>query len=426
MLLKNILASQSIKDFSSLFFSNIFQKFFGLVREIVIASILSSSLIYAHFLMLHSITGIFSQFTSGNSLRANLLPRFVKVFDKYETVSLHATGKSLIPIIFWIFVIMQVIQSCVLLYLDSEFTTYLFLISFLLSFIVCFNFYISIYLSIIQAKGEFLKYSIATALNEFVVALFIYPLLYLLNILGFVISRILGYLSVIYFYIIPMKIKNNGYKLTLGKEDFNIPTLVLGNFANIIILSSRFISGGDGGSSITYFTYSIFILNAILTVVVANISTLLLKKLSIKKNNRFMLMSILISFIVGVFLVIALHLYGYNLVELLFVRGNFTVTDAVRTTDYLNKLSCSFVFIFIATTLFQPFLSLKIEDSKIVRRKMSILFISTIILSFIFAFTQKFNVQLESIIVIYTCSFVGFLLSLYSYFYYIKQNKKWN
>ena len=421
MNLQKALRSSSVKDFSSLFFSNLLQKFFGLIREVIIASILSSSLIYAHFLMLQSMTGIFSQFASGNSMRANLLPRFTKLFDQNENISLHETDKSLKPIMFWLFLITQIIQSIIIIFLDSEYSIFLFVISFLLSFIVCLNFYNSIYLSIIQAKGEFLKYSLATSLNEFVMILFIYPLLFLFNISGLVISRIFAKLSVIYFYIIPMKTKNNGYNLSLGKDDFNIPTLILGNFANIIIFTSRFVSGSDGGTSITYFTYSIFILNVILTAVIANISTLLLKKLSLRKDNIFMLYSVAISIVVGVSLVLFLQLYGYNLVEILFVRGNFTNTDAVRTTEFLNKLSYSFVFIFISTTLFQPFLSMKLEDSKEIRSKIAIIFISTIIISLLFAFTQNFKVEIESIIVIYTCSFISLLLAAYSYFYYLQK-----
>ena len=106
MNLQKALTSSSVKDFSSLFFSNLLQKFFGLIREVIIASILSSSLIYAHFLMLQSMTSIFSQFASGNSMSANLLPRFTKLFDQNENISLHETDKSLKPIMFWLFLIL--------------------------------------------------------------------------------------------------------------------------------------------------------------------------------------------------------------------------------------------------------------------------------------------------------------------------------
>tara|TARA_B100000767_G_scaffold264090_1_gene278568 strand:+ start:659 stop:1927 length:1269 start_codon:yes stop_codon:yes gene_type:complete len=421
MKIRKAIKSDSVKDFSSLFFSNIVQKFFGLVREIVIAAVFSSSLIYAHFLMLQSVTGIFSQFTSGNSMRANLLPRITKIIEKFGKISLHETDRTLKPIMFWIFVIMQIVQTIVIFTLDSEYSNYLFPISFLLSAIVCFNFYNSIYLTILQAKGKFIEYSVAAALNEFVVIVFIYPFSLLFSIFGLVFSRLFGYLSIIYFYVIPMQKENNGYNLTLGKDDFNIPTLILGNFANIIIFTSRIVSGSDGGDSITYFAYAIFLLNAILTAVIANVSTLLLKKLSVKKDSKFMLYSLLISVVVGIMLVFGLHWYGQKLVELIFVRGNFEPSDAIETTKYLKELSYSFIFIFIATTFFQPFFSLKVEESNKQRKDMSKIFISTIIFSIVFALTQDYGVELESLIVIYTCSVVSLVLSIYSYVFYLKK-----
>lgn len=431
MKIRKAFESSSVKDFFSLFFSNVLQKVFGLLREIVIASVFSSSLIYAHFLMLQSVTGIFSQFTSGNSMRTNLLPRLTKIIDKYGKISLHETDRTLKPIIFWIFIIMQVIQTIVILALDSEYSEYLFPVSFVLSAIVCFNFYNSIYLTILQAKGEFVKYSVAAALNEFVVIVFIYPLVFMISelkslvfaIFGLIFSRVFGYFSIIYFYVLPMQKKNDGYNLTLGKSDFNIPTLILGNFANIIIFISRIVSGSDGGESITYFSYAIFLLNAILTAVIANISTLLLKRLSVKKDSNFMFYSVLISVVVGIMLVIGLHWHGQTLVELIFVRGNFELVDAIQTTKYLKELSYSFIFIFIATTLFQPFFSLRLEESNKQRKDMSKIFISTIILSLLFAFTQDYGVEVESLVVIYTCSFVSLVLSIYSYVFYLKESK---
>ena len=423
MKIRQAFSSSSVRNFSSLFFSNVLQKVFGLIREIVIASIFSSSLIYAHFLMLQSVTGIFSQFTSGNSMRANLLPRITKIIDKYGRISLHETDKNLKPIMFWLFVIMQIIQTIVIFALDSEYLNYLFPISFLLSAIVCFNFYNSIYLTILQAKGRFIEYSVAAALNEFIVIVFIYPFSLLFSIFGLVFSRLFGYLSIIYFSITPMQKENNGYNLTIRKNDFNIPTLILGNFANIIIFTSRIVSGSDGGDSITYFAYAIFLLNAVLTVVIANVSTLLLKKLSVKKDSKFMLYSLLISVIIGIMLVVGLHWYGQKLVELIFVRGNFELSDAIETAKYLKELSYSFVFIFFTTTFFQPFFSLKLEESNKQRKYMSQIFISIIIFSLVFAFTQDYGVKLESLIVIYTCSIVCLVLSIYSYVFYLKKSQ---
>ena len=88
MHLKSVLVSQSVKDFSSLFFSNIFQKVLGLIRELIIAFFLGSSILYANFLLLRVVADFFSQITAGNALKANLLPKFTKLYEKYEEISL--------------------------------------------------------------------------------------------------------------------------------------------------------------------------------------------------------------------------------------------------------------------------------------------------------------------------------------------------
>ena len=61
-----------------------------------------------------------------------------------------------------------------------------------------------------------------------------------------------------------MNKKEDGYEIPISRRDLNIPTLILGNFANIIIISSRLVSGSDGGISITYYTYSVFILKQLI------------------------------------------------------------------------------------------------------------------------------------------------------------------
>tara|TARA_B100001029_G_C15052923_1_gene452124 strand:- start:1650 stop:2324 length:675 start_codon:yes stop_codon:yes gene_type:complete len=218
-----------------------------------------------------------------------------------------------------------------------------------------------------------------------------------------------------------MNKEKKGFEVELSSKDFNLPTLILGNFANIIILSSRFVSGLDGGREIAYFTYSVFILNALLTSVIGNISTLLLRKMSIRRNNIFMLYSLIISFLVGLCLVIGLEFFGFEIIELVYKRGNFTPNDVTQTTKFIKDLSYSFIFIFISTTLFQPFFSLDIISTRKVRMWISIIFILTVLAGVIFAFVNSnFGVAKESIIIIYSSSIMSVLLSAYSYYYYLK------
>ena len=417
---RKALKSNSVKDFSSLFFSNILQKVFGLVREPIVAFFFGSNLLYANYLLLRTIADLFSQFTVGNALKANLLPKFTKVFQKYKKVYFSNVLSFSKRTMIWLFVLSQIIQFIIIWYLDSDFTFELLIISLMLSISICFNFLNTIYLTIMQAQAKFFSYSVATTLNSFLVAVFIYPLTLLYSVFGLVLSRLIGILTLTISYVIPMNKKKEGYNVMISKKDLNIPTLILGNFANIIIISSRLISGSDGGISITYYTYAVFILNALLTAIIGNISTLLLRKFSIKKNSRFMIYSLVTSIFVGVGLVFCLEFFGFELIKFIYMRGEFNYEDVKQTTYFIQDLSYAFILIFISTTLFQPFFSLPIDSSKKIRRNISMFFIFTIILGFTFSFFMQDSVVTESLFMIYFSSIVTLILSIFSYYYYLK------
>ena len=417
---RKALKSNSVKDFSSLFFSNILQKVFGLVREPIVAFFFGSNLLYANYLLLRTIADLFSQFTVGNALKANLLPKFTKVFQKYKKVNFSNVLSFSKRTMIWLFVLSQIIQFIIIWYLDSDYTFELLIISLMLSISICFNFLNTIYLTIMQAQAKFFSYSVATTLNSFLVAVFIYPLTLLYSVFGLVLSRLIGILTLTISYVIPMNKKKEGYNVMISKKDLNIPTLILGNFANIIIISSRLISGSDGGISITYYTYAVFILNALLTAIIGNISTLLLRKFSIKKNSRFMIYSLVTSIFVGVGLVFCLEFFGFELIKFIYMRGEFNYEDVKQTTCFIQDLSYAFILIFISTTLFQPFFSLPIDSSKKIRRNISMFFIFTIILGFTFSFFMQDSVVTESLFMIYFSSIVTLILSIFSYYYYLK------
>ena len=423
MKFRKALKSDSVKDFLNLFFSNILQKIFGLVREPVVAFFFGSSLLYANYLLLRTIADFFSQFTVGNALKANLLPKFTQVFEKYKDVSFKKIKIFSKNTMILLFILSQIVQFIIIWYLDSDYTVLLVIVSILLSISICFNFLNTIYLTIMQAEAKFYSYSLATTLNSFLVAVFIYPLTLFFNVFGLVISRLIGILSLTIAYIIPMNKKKAGYEIPISRRDLNFPTLILGNFANIIIISSRLVSGSDGGVSITYYTYSVFILNALLTAIIGNISTLLLRKVSIGKNSMFMLYSLLISAFVGIGLVFCLEFYGYELIKMIYMRGEFNLVDVQKTTLFIQDLSYAFVLIFISTTLFQPFFSLPIESSRKVRRNISFIFILSILFGFIFSLFMHYTVITESLIMIYSTTLVSLILSVFSYNYYLKNHK---
>ena len=423
MYLKSVLGSQSAKDFSNLFFANIFQKVLGLIRELVIAFFLGSSILYSNFLLLRVVADFFSQITAGNALKANLLPKFTKLYEKHEEISLTQVFSFSKRTSIYLFLVSQLIQTALIFHLNLENDSLFFLVSFILSFSICFNFINSIFLTIIQARGIFLRYSYAIVTNSSVFTLFVYPLISAVSFVGLAISRLIGILSMSLAFVKPMQNEKSGIEIKLERSDFNFPTLVLGNFANIIIISSRFVAGADGSNSIAFFMYAVVILNVLLTSVIGNVSTILLRKISIKKNTRLMIYSLLISLCVGLLMVVGLHYFSYDIIKFGYLRGEFDLTDVDATSSYLYELSFSFLFLFIATTLFQPFLTLPIRESKRVRLKMVIFFLLSIAFAAIYSEFNSFSSKDSAIFVMYFSSINTVILAVYSYIKYHQYEK---
>ena len=420
MRLKAFFTSQSLKDFSNLFFANIFQKFLGLLRELVIAFFLGSSILYANFLLLRVVSDFFSQITAGNALKANLLPKFTNLYEKNRDVSLSEVFRFSQKSSYYLFIFSQLIQTAVIFYLNLENNYLFFIVSLILSFSICFNFINTIFLTIFQARGLFLKYSYSSVTNSLVFTLLVYPLISVASFIGLALSRLTGIICMYFTFVRPLKKENLGVEVKLSNSDFNFPTLILGNFANIIIISSRFVSGADGSNNITFFMYAVVLLNALLTAVVSNISTILLRKIAIKKNYRLILYSLLVSVFVGLCMVVILHFYSAEIVKFVYLRGVFTVSDVEQTSIYLYELSFAFLLLFVSTIMFQPFLSLPIAKNKKNRKYISFLLVGTIVMSFLFSLFFDLDVKLETLIVIYTTSTAGLFLSIYSYYCYSK------
>lgn len=417
---RKVIGLQYLKDFSSLFFSNILQKIFGVIREPIIAYFFGSSLIFAHYLLLKTAADFFSQFTVGNALRANLLPKFTKIYNEHKNVSLNQVSVFSRKSMLYLFLFSQIFQSAIILYLDTDYAIQLFIVSVFLSVILCFNFYNTIYLTIMQSQGKFLKYSLASTLNAFVVVGLIFPITkaflitigFIWSILGLVFSRLLGILSLTIAYILPMSKEDKGFEVVINKKDFNLSILLLGNFANIIIISSRFVSGADGSDNITYFTYSVFLLNAVLTAIISNFNTLLLKRLSVKKELKFVFYSALIALLLGICMVFAIDIYAQDIIALIFERGKFDSTDSLKTAYYLQNIAVPFVLIFVSTIMFQPFFASKgekfIKDSKL----LALSFIVVLISGFIFLSFTKMKPFTESLIMLYLLSITSIVISI--------------
>jgi hypothetical protein len=280
-----------------------------------------------------------------------------------------------------------------------------------------------------QGKGQFKKHSFSTTMDIFISTLILYPLSILFEVIGIVISRLVGLLSLFYIYLSPMSNEQKGVDVKFGLKDFNISILFLGNFANIIMLLSRFTAGLDDGNNITFFNYSIVLLNVLLTAVILNLNTIVLRRLSIKKDLRLVILSGFSALFLGLGLVFVINTYGFNIIQFIFQRGAFTLEDTFATFAYAKDLSYSFVLIFIASALFQPFFSM---DQDLIKRESSvmarILFLAIVGLFVVFNFISL-DARDNSLIMIYSLSVLSMFLSIFSVYKYFTTKilkKQWN
>ena len=423
MSIKRIFLSNSALDFVYMFSSNLVKKVFGFAREIILASIFGSSILYANFLFLKTVSDLFSELTQGSAMQASLLAKFSKLYSANSEVSLVQVFKFSQRIMLCLFILSQLIQIPLVLYLSTDyFWTFIFL-SILLGVILSVNFYNAIFLVVMQAKGQFKKHSISTTLDIFFSTLVLYPFSVFLGIVGIALSRLSGLLSLFFIYLFPMFNERKGNSVKFGLTDFNISLLFLGNLANVIILISRFVAGFDDSNNITFFNYSVVLLNVILTSVILNLNTIVLRKLSIKKEIRLIFFSGFVAFLFGLALVFIVEFFGVYIVQFIFERGAFTANDTLATFSYMKDLSYSFLLIFIASSLSQPFFTLPNEYLKKYSNYLALFFV--IFTSLVILYFQFFNysVKIKSLIMIYSLSTLYLIISIYSCIKYFQYDR---
>ena len=418
------LSSQLFKDFSFLFSSNILKKFLGFIRELILAFLFGSSLVYASYLVLKTLTDFFSQFTFGNALQANIVPRFSKLYKENTLLNLNNIDKFSKKIIVYIFLISFLFQCLLILFLIKKFYLVLFISSFFLSVILSANFYNSLFLSIIQARGDFKKFSFSTSLNILVATLFLYPLSLMLNIIGITISRLLGVLSLSYFYIKPIVLPNSGLEVNLSSKDFNFSVIFLANSSLFILLLARLIIGFDGSNQIAFFNYSFILLNIILTSVIFNINIIFLRKISINKSLVPLLYSTLITLIISCILYFIVSTYSFEIVNFIFKRGAFNNEDAISTALFLRLLTPAYIVLMFSTLFFQPFFSLGINKIYKISNRFT-LFLFLVLISIIsYIFLKNIELVEGSFLFINLMSKFLLLISLVSLIYYIRHENK--
>ena len=416
--------SKSLKDFSFLFSSNILKKILGFFRELVLAFLFGSSLIYASYLILKTITDFFSQFTFGNALQANLIPRFTKLFKDNTLLNLVDVKKFSNKILLLIFLISLIIQFLIISFIIKDYYLILSFIAVILSSILAANFYNSLFLSIIQAKGDFKKFSISTTLNICISTILVYPLSFLFDIIGIAISRLVGVISLSYIYIKPLTRPNTGLLVNLTIKDFQFSVIFLSNISLFILLLARFIIGLDASNQITFFNYSFILLNILLTSIVFNINTVFLRKLSLVKSLLPLLYSFLITLIISILLYVTVSKYSVIIVDFVYNRGAFNNSDVISTASFLLELTPGYIILMFVSIFFQPFFSLGLDKITNISNRFCIVFLMTMICVLSYIFLNNIDLKNASIFFVNSLSICALILSILSLIYYVRHENK--
>lgn len=411
---------QSIFDFSYLFTSNLFKKFLGFCRELILAYVFGSSLIYASYLILKTLTDFLSQFTFGNALQANLLPKFSELFKKYKTLNLNEVYIYSKKVSIFLFLSSLLLQFLLIFVLVKKYYVTLIFTSIILSIILSTNFINSLFLTIIQANGDFRKFSIATTFNIFVATFLIYPLSYLLNIFGIVLSRLFGVFALTVKYIKPMLKDNNGYVAKISCKDLNFSVIVLANISLFILLTARFITGLNGANEITYFNYAFVLLNIVLTAFVFNINSILLRKISLNRNTKFLIYTLLVSIPLALMLYYIISNYNIQIVEFIYKRGMFNSNDVLETSFFLQSLLPSYIMLIFTSILFQPFFSMGIDKISKYSFNFLIILCSILLILTLYIFNNDLSSTDASLLFVNVMSFSALMLALTSFIIFRK------
>ena len=420
MSLVKSISSQSFLDFSFLFSSNIFKKFLGFFRELVLAFVFGSSLIYASYLLIKTLTDFLSQFTFGNALQANLLPKFTRLYKENNVLNLDSVNQFSKSVILLIFSLSLLAQLFVVFFIVKKFILILVITSVVLSLVLSANFYNSLFLTIIQAKGNFKKFSVATSFNIFISTILIYPLSFFLNVFGIALSRLIGVFSLTYYYIKPILKPNNGLLVKISIKEFNFSVVFLANISLFILLTARFISGLNGSSDITYFNYSFVLLNVILTSVVFNINTILLRNISVNKDLKLLFYSLLVSSVISFLLYLIVNFYNVNIIDFIYKRGSFNQKDVISTAFFLKSLTPAYIILIFTSVIFQPFFSLGVSNITQISFKFSIFLICVLVLLTFYIFLKNIDATLACFLFVNVMSLASLLISILSLRFFLR------
>ena len=130
-----------------------------------------------------------------------------------------------------------------------------------------------------------------------------------------------------------------------------------------------------------------------------------------KTFNTAPIISTLFSTIIGGLFIFIISLFSFEIVSFVFERGAFSTNDTLLTSSYIKDICWSFIFMFIASALFQPYFTLPQSYLNKESKYLAWPFMIIGFLLLIYFYLNSHGVWFNSLVMIYSLSFVSFLLS---------------
>lgn len=396
-----------------LVFIQLFSKFAGLIRELLVANFFGTSVVFSDYLKLMTYGGIIGLFCSEGGLSANLMRKFTLMHKK--DYSFSKIKRNSIIISFFIFCIVFFVQIFALqLLISTKYNFYyIIIVNSLASALV---FYFNVGQIILIAKSKYKNMYKSNFYRSFIYVVILYPLIEFLGVLGLAFNRLI---SVTSQYFNTWRVVNSEFlkdkpaKIGLSYRDFNLWVFLTNNSIFLWFLIAKIYFSFIDGIDIIFIVYAYQLASSFDGVVIKSFSLYLLERTN---NSDFNIKKTIYTVLILSFIGIALSFaFAERIIKLIFSLGS-DFTESHYNSIYIYFISLLFLVCFngITNLVFQKVFSKRREiQFKLSKTYVSISFIASLtvgVLSYINSFRLSFIYFLVGVLSFINIVFVIYIL----------------
>ncbi len=421
---KKFTNNEFIKNTSIIFSTTIGEKVFGIFRELLIAYFLGASEQYAQYLFLSIVIDILMVLGGENVMQVNLVPRFTRLIKENGSLNSIKIKQQAIKIALYLILFSAIIIGFKIGY-NHTFVPSMISLNLILSLTLGVYFFNSTGLILQIANGQFQNYAKASIAFSMFSALLIIPFVYYFGVIGLALSRLFS-IAIQYIWIwkneaLERLSPDNNEQLFWS--DFNFYSIVTSNVYVLIIMTSRFFYTINNDTSITHYTYAVFFMGLVITTIVKSLSTVLLRNAAVEFNKALVKKTLLAVALVNAIYIVITYLYGFDIVKLVFLRGKFSLEDAIITSNLIVNLSPFVLLISILMILNQTIMA---HSGDVKQNYMKISTVIFLVLVLLFIILVNYTNISAAHSVLYFSYTLAILLGLLSFYNVTKLDKKNN